>query len=91
MLASETTNPLSTSCFPLTGFLLAALSFVLLHAFAYAQPGGLGCLVDAGISPQEVCIDDHIFLGGNPTVPEATPLEPEPKWLEYTGHVMIVD
>lgn len=39
---------------------------------SFAQPGGgLGCLVDAGISPQEVCVDDHIFLGGNPTVPTA--------------------
>ena len=38
---------------------------------AWAQPGGLGCLVDAGISPQEVCIEDHIALGGSPTVPEA--------------------
>ena len=39
---------------------------------AFAQPGGgLGCLVNAGISPQEVCINDHIFLGGNPTVPPA--------------------
>ena len=24
-----------------------------------------------GLHPQEVCVDDHIFLGGNPTVPEA--------------------
>lgn len=28
-------------------------------------------MVDAGISPQEVCIEDHIALGGSPTVPEA--------------------
>ena len=28
-------------------------------------------MVDAGISPQEVCIEDHITLGGTPTVPEA--------------------
>ncbi|MEC7477725.1 MAG: hypothetical protein VX190_08260 [Bacteroidota bacterium] len=24
-------------------------------------------------------------------LPEATPLEPNPEWREYTGHVMIVD
>jgi len=86
MQAFETTKSVSTSCFPLTGFLLAALSFVLVHAFAYAQPGGLGCLVDAGISPQEVCIDDHIFLGGNPAVPEALANEiASVQWVVLSG------
>ena len=49
----------------------ATLVLMFSASLAWAQPGGLGCLVDAGISPQEVCVDDHIFLGGNPTVPEA--------------------
>ena len=49
----------------------ATLVLLFSASLAWAQPGGLGCLVDAGISPQEVCVDDHIFLGGNPTVPEA--------------------
>ena len=31
--------------------------------------GGLGCVIDAGISPQEVCKGDHVVLGGNPTIP----------------------
>ena len=52
-------------------FVTLAVLFCLPLA-AFAQPGGgLGCLVNAGISPQEVCINDHIFLGGNPTVPPA--------------------
>lgn len=50
-------------------FLSFAAMFWVTHA--WAQPDGLGCLVDAGISPQEVCIEDHIALGGSPTVPEA--------------------
>ena len=49
---------------------------------ARAQPGGLGCLVDAGISPQEVCIADHIFLGGSPTIPPA--LLDEVESIEWT-------
>lgn len=51
--------------------LLLFFGTLFLSSAAWAQPGGLGCLVDAGISPQEVCINDHISLGGSPTIPEA--------------------
>ena len=89
--------------------LLVAVSASLVHAQS-------DCLVNAGITPQEVCLADHISLGGNPTVPSAlttdvaniqwtvvtprvdasfepsaTPLHPDPDWLEYTGHVTIID
>ncbi len=51
------------------------LSVSLLLTWAGAQAmhaqtgGGLGCVIDAGISPQEVCKGDHVVLGGNPTIP----------------------
>ena len=44
--------------------LLVAVSASLVHAQS-------DCLVNAGITPQEVCLADHISLGGNPTVPSA--------------------
>jgi gliding motility-associated-like protein len=36
-------------------------------------------------------VQNSLFMYVLRVLPEATPLEPEPKWLEYTGHVMIVD
>ena len=51
------------------------LSLSLLLTWAGVQAmhaqtgGGLGCVIDAGISPQEVCKGDHVVLGGNPTIP----------------------
>ena len=48
---------------------------------AWAQPGGLGCLVDAGISPQEVCIEDHIALEEVPRCLRRC----QGKWLRWFG------
>ena len=50
---------------------LSILALLLTCSWAaQAQTGGgLGCVVDPGISPQEVCKGDHVQLGGNPTVP----------------------
>lgn len=63
--------------------LILALTTVLCLPFSgLAQTDPLGCVVNAGIDPQEVCRLDHIQLGGSPTVNET--LSAELQSLEWT-------
>jgi hypothetical protein len=63
--------------------ILLALTTVLCLPFSgLAQTDPLGCVVNAGIDPQEVCRLDHIQLGGSPTVNET--LIAELQSLEWT-------
>lgn len=48
---------------------LTVVTAMSLHQGQAQTGGGLGCVIDAGISPQEVCKGDLIQLGGNPTIP----------------------
>ncbi len=72
----------------LVSLLVCLLSLGCLNPL-WAQPGGgggLGCLIDAGISPQEVCLNDHVFLGGNPTIPTALSSEVASlEWIVVAG------
>ncbi|MGB1055632.1 MAG: gliding motility-associated C-terminal domain-containing protein [Flavobacteriales bacterium] len=72
MIVHTKTNPENLRLRMAGKLLLTAMFFWIWSVpLTLAQTGGLGCLVDAGISPQEVCIEDHVFLGGTPTIPSA--------------------
>lgn len=73
-------NPLSNKA--LRSLILALATGLCLPLETLAQTDPLGCVVDAGIDPQEVCQLDHIQLGGAPTVNET--LSAEAQSLEWT-------
>jgi hypothetical protein len=66
----------------LRSLILALAIGLCLPPEALSQTDPLGCVVDAGIDPQEVCQLDHIQLGGAPTVNET--LSTEAQSLEWT-------
>ena len=66
----------------LRSLILALITVLCLPFSGLAQTDPLGCVVDAGIDPQEVCRLDHIQLGGSPTVNET--LSAELQSLEWT-------
>ena len=36
-------------------------------------------------------VSNGLYMYTLQVLPEATPLQPEPEWLEFSGHVVIVD
>ncbi|HBS20462.1 MAG TPA: hypothetical protein DEA66_06415, partial [Flavobacteriales bacterium] len=59
--------------------------------FESFNPGDAWDALDVPRKEKLEDVQNSVFMYVLRVLPEATPLEPNPEWREYTGHVMIVD
>ena len=59
--------------------------------FESFNPGDAWDALDVPRKERLEDVQNSVFMYVLRVLPEATPLEPNPEWREYTGHVMIVD
>lgn len=59
--------------------------------FESFDPGAAWDALDVPRKEKLEDVQNSVFMYVLRVLPEATPPEPDPKWIEYTGQVMIVD